>query len=45
MTRPGSSSSIRVQDDPAGVKFFHAEGPPCRSAYADLSDQAMAMMG
>lgn len=37
-----SSTIVRMPADPATLDFFHAEGPPCRSDYRDLSSNALA---
>jgi uncharacterized protein with NRDE domain len=39
-----SSTLLWLMDAPAQVRFLHADGPPCRTAYADLSPQAEALL-
>ena len=34
------STLVRMRPDPDGIEFFHADGRPCVTPYADLSDMA-----
>lgn len=37
-----SSTLVRLGADPAAVRVLHADGPPCRTPYVDLSREAAA---
>jgi uncharacterized protein with NRDE domain len=38
-----SSTIVRFGTDPAAIRLLHADGPPCRTPYVDLSREAAAL--
>jgi hypothetical protein len=39
-----SSTIIRLWDNPLKIEFLHADGPPCRTSYEDLTSAAAAAL-
>jgi hypothetical protein len=39
-----SSTLLWLGEEPARVRFLHADGPPCTTAYTDLSKEAAAIL-
>jgi len=39
-----SSTILRIDPDPEACRLLHAEGPPCESAYRDLTDLVVRLL-